>query len=63
MRPDSSLNAPCFLHLQGFAVSEPGSEPDMCGEDIEDARLLGPEFVGRDGASSIAHLVPAIGSA
>ncbi len=31
-------------HVQGFVVSEAGQQPDLFGEDTEDARLLGPQF-------------------
>lgn len=38
-------------HVQGFVVSEAGQQPDLCGEDTEDARLLGPQFQEPNGES------------
>jgi hypothetical protein len=37
--------------LQAFAVSEPGEQPDVCGEEVEDARAVSPQL--RDSSGGV----------
>lgn len=39
-----SCYSPGAVLLQAFAVSEPGEQPDVCGEEVEDARAVGPQL-------------------
>ena len=39
-----SCCSPGAMLLQAFAVSEPGEQPDVCGEEVEDARAVGPQL-------------------
>jgi hypothetical protein len=43
-----SVLVPVVAMAQAFAVSEPGEQPDVCGEEVEDARAVGPQL--RDAA-------------